>query len=227
MAMHPAMLTALRSRNPVLVHLLRIELPDYTIRLLDGSGFVIWGAGEAAEVFTGSDPEFGTIAGFDDFTESEGTEAPRQGVQLLPANNSAVARLTAPMAQGSPVSIYAAVVEAATGALIGEPDPRFIGELDEATYNMGQNSNLLELELSTIWERLFDDNEGHRWNDTFWQHLYGPNARAFQHIPNAGGKLYWGYNGPSSGSGGSSYGGGGSVGGGGGDSGNNLANQLS
>jgi len=213
MAMNSAMLAALQSRNPLLVHLLRIELPGYTIRLVDGSGYVIWGA----EVFTGSDPEFGTIAGFGDFTESEGTEAPRQALQLLPKNNAAVARLTAPTAQGSPVSIYAAVVDPATGALIGEPDARFIGELDEATYNMGKNSNLLELELSTIWERLFDDNEGHRWNDTFWQHLFGANARAFQHIPNVGGKLHWGYNGPANGSGGSSYGGGGSIGGGGGN----------
>jgi hypothetical protein len=213
MAMSSAMLAALQSRNPLLVHLLRIELPGYTIRLVDGSGFVIWGA----EVFTGSDPEFGTIAGFGDFTESEGTEAPRQALQLLPKNNAAVARLTAPTAQGSPVSIYAAVVDPATGTLISEPDARFIGELDEATYNMGSNSNLLEVELSTIWERLFDDNEGHRWNDTFWQHLFGANARAFQHIPNVGGKLHWGYNGPANGSGSSSYGGGGSIGGGGGN----------
>ena len=74
MAMNSAMLAALQARNPLLVHLLRIELPGYTIRLVDGSGYVIWGS----EVFTGSDNEFGTIAGFGDFTESEGTEAPRQ-----------------------------------------------------------------------------------------------------------------------------------------------------
>lgn len=213
MSMNSAMLAALQSRNPMLVYLLRIELADYTIRLVDGSGFVVWGA----EVFTGSDNEFGVIAGFGEFTETEGTEAPRQAVQLLTRNNSALARLTHPRAQGSPVSIYAAVIDPHTGELIGEPDARFIGELDEATYNVGENSNLLELELCSIWERLFDDNEGHRWNDTFWQHLFGPNARAFQHIPNVGDQVHWGYNGPSSGSGGSSYGGGGSIGGGGHD----------
>lgn len=219
MSMSPAMLAALKSRNPLLVYLLRIELPDHTIRLIDGSGFAIWGE----EVFTGSDPEFGSIAGFGEFSESEGTEAPRQSVQLLTKGNAALARLTAPTAQGSPVSIYAAAIDPQTGALIGEPDSRFIGELDDATYTLGKNSTLLDLELSTVWEMLFDDNEGHRWNDTFWQYLYGPNARAFEGITNVGGKMFWGYNGPSSGSGGSNYGGGGSVGGGGGS---NLVNSV-
>lgn len=214
MSMSPAMLTALSSRNPLLVFLLRIELPGRTIRLVDGSGYVIWGSGQTAEVFKGEDADFGRIAGFGDFTEGEGTEAPRQMVQLLPTGNAALAALTAPGAQGSPVSIYAAVVDPQSGQIIGEPDPRFVGELDDAGFNPAQNASLLELEVSSIWERLFDDNEGHRWNDAFWTSLYGANARAFQHVTNAGKKMNWGYNGPSSGSGGSSYGGGGSIGGG-------------
>jgi len=212
MSMSPAMLTALSSRNPLLVHLLRIELPGRTIRLLDGSGFVTWGA----EVFRGEDAEFGKIAGFGDFTEGEGTEAPRQLVQLLPTGNAALAALTAPGAQGSPVSIYAAVVDPQTGQIIGEPDPRFVGELDAAGFNPAQNASLLELEVASIWERLFDDNEGHRWNDAFWTSLYGSGARAFRDVTNAGRQMYWGYNGPSSGSGGSYGGGSGSIGGGGG-----------
>lgn len=120
--------------------------------------FAVWNG----EVFTGSDPEFGTIAGFGDFTESEGTEAPRQTVGLLFKDNAALAQLTAPGAQGSPVGIWAAAVDPSTGSLIGEPDPRFMGELDDASFNIDKNTSLVELELSTIWERLFDDNEGNR-----------------------------------------------------------------
>lgn len=211
MSMSPAMLAALQSRNPLLAHFLEIELPGRTIRLLDGSGFARWGD----KVFTAEDAEFGKIAGFGEFTEAEGVEAPRQTVQLLPASNAALAALTAPGAQGSPVTIYAAAIDRQTGHVIGEPDVRFVGELDDAGLNHAQNSSLLELELSTIWERLFDDNEGHRWNDAFWTYLYGSGARAFQHVTNAGEKLFWGYNGPSSGSGGSYGGGNGSIGGGG------------
>lgn len=212
MSMSPAMQAALEVRNPLLVHLLKIELPERTVRLVDGSGYVVWGA----ETFVGEDAEFGKIAGFGEFTESEGIEAPRQTVQLMTETNAAVAALTAPSAQGSPVTIWAAAIDRTTGQIIGEPDIRFPGELDDAVSNVGRNAALLELELATVWERLFDDNEGHRWNDTFWTYLYGSGARAFQHIPNVGDEVYWGYNGPASGSGGSSYGGGGFIGGGGG-----------
>ncbi len=208
MSMSPAMLAALQGKSPLLVFLLKAELPGQTIRLVDGAGFVLWGD----ETFIGEDPEFGKIAGFGEFTESEGTESPRQTVQLMTKTNAAIAALTAPAAQGAPVTIYAAVIERTTGQIIGEPDIRFAGELDDASSNVNRNAGLLELELATIWERLFDDNEGHRWNDTFWTYLYGSGARGFQHIPNVGGQVYWGYNGPSSGSGGSSYGGGGFVG---------------
>lgn len=210
MSMSPAMLAALQARNPLLVHLLKIELPGKTIRLVDGSGFVLWGE----EAYAAEDADFGKIAGFGEFTEAEGTEAPRQTVQLLPTGNTALATLTAPNAQGAPVTIYAAAIDRQTGQVIGEPDVRFAGELDAAVSNHAQNSSLLELELATIWERLFDDNEGHRWNDAFWTYLFGSGARAFEHVTSAGEKVYWGYNGPSSGSGGSYGGGNGSIGGG-------------
>ena len=212
MAMSPAMLAALQSKNPTLVHLVEIEFADRTIRLCDGAGYVTWGA----RVFLGSDPDIGAIAGFGEFTETEGTEAPRQSISFLVKDNAALVKLTAPISQGTPVSIYAAVVDRNTGLLMGEPDARFIGEIDDAEVGFGKNQRLVTLELSTVWEMLFDNNEGARWNDTFWTYLYGDQARAFIGVTNVGQKMYWGYNGPSNGSGGSSYGGGGSIGGGGG-----------
>lgn len=206
MSMHSAMLAALQGRHALLVYLLTIELPGRPIRLVDGSGFVKWGL----HTWTAEDDDFGKIAGFGEFTEAEGTEAPRQTVQMMVPGNAALAALTAPGSQGSPVTIHAAVIDEQTGQIIGEPDPRFTGELDDASFNAGRNSSLLELECATIWERLFDDNEGHRWNDTFWTYLYGSGARAFEHVHNQG-DVYWGYNGPTSSSGSS---GGGYVSGG-------------
>lgn len=211
MAMSPAMLEALKSRNPTLVHLIRIDLTARTIFLCDGAGFVNWGGDE----YLGEDPDFGSIAEIGDFYETEGTESPRQEVSLFVPNTSALATLASPLAQGTPVSIYAAVIDPSNGQIIGEPDARFIGEIDDATARFDRNQRLLTLELSTVWEMLFDNNEGARWNDTFWRYLYGSNAGAFSHVTNANQKLFWGYNGPNNGSGGSNYGGGGFVGGGG------------
>lgn len=210
MPMNPAMLAALQSKNPTLVHLIRIELPGKTIRLCDGSGYVVWGS----ETFLGKDSEFGSLAGFGDFLETEGTESPRQEVNFLVSNNAALADLTSPSAQGSPVSIYAATISRETGLLIGVPDARFIGELDDSSVQFNKNGKLLTLELSTVWEMLFDNSEGARWNDTFWTYLYGPDARAFEAVTNVSKKMYWGFFGPKNSSGGSYGGGSGSIGGG-------------
>lgn len=67
------------------------------------------------ESYTAEDPEFGKIAGFGELTEAEGTEAPRQTVQLLPTGNAGLAALTSPSVQGSPATIYAAVIDQNTG----------------------------------------------------------------------------------------------------------------
>lgn len=210
MAMSPAMLAALQSKNPTLVHLVEIEFSDRTVRLCDGAGYVVWGA----RVFTGSDSEIGTVAGFGEFQETEGTESPRQSISFLVKDNAALSKLTSPVTQGTPVSIYAAVIDPATGLILGEPDARFIGEIDDAEVGFSKNQRLLTIELSTVWELLFDDNEGARWNDTFWTYLYGPNARAFSHVTNVARKLYWGYKGPQNGGGGGySPGNGGAIGG--------------
>lgn len=208
MAMAPAMLAALKSKNPTLVHLVKMEFEDRTIYLCDGSGYVAWGS----EIYQGSDPEIGALAGFGEFTESEGTESPRQSVQFLVKDNAALVKLTAPTSQGTPVSIYAAVIDPSTGLVLGAPDARFIGEIDDAEVMFSRNERLVSIEQSTVWELLFDDNEGARWNDTYWTYLYGANARAFIGVNNVNQKLFWGYKGPSNGSGGGYSGGSGYVG---------------
>lgn len=213
MAMSPAMLAALQSKNPTLVHLVEMEFPDRTIRLCDGAGYVSWGA----KVFLGSDPDIGVIAGFGEFTETEGTESPRQQISFMVKDNAALVKLTSPISQGTPVTIYAAVIEPATGLIIGVPDVRFTGEIDDAEIGFGKNQRLVTLELSSAWELLFDNNEGARWNDTFWTYLYGDGARAFYAVTNVQRKMFWGYEGPQVGAGGGFVtGGGGYIGGSGG-----------
>lgn len=211
MAMSPAMLAALQAMNPTLVFLVKIEFADRTVRICDGAGYVAWGS----DVYQGSDPEIGTLAGFGEFTEAEGTESPRQSIQFYVKNNEALVKLASPSSQGTPVTIYAATINRETGALIGVPDVRFTGEIDDAEVGFGKNERLLTLELSTPWEKLFDNNEGARWNDTFWTYLYGANARAFVGVNNVQRKMFWGCKGPQNGSGGGYSGGGGWVGGGG------------
>ncbi|EKY30611.1 hypothetical protein HMPREF0185_00190 [Brevundimonas diminuta 470-4] len=210
MAMNAALEAALKSAAPLVCLLLQIELPDHTIRIIDGVGQVVFNG----HTFNSKDPIYGTLSAVEDTSEQIGVEAPKMRMVLLPESETAMAKLVHPTAQGSPVSLWFGAIDQITGHLIGEPELVFAGELDTADIDASEETTVIWFEVSSIWERLFDDNEGHRWNDSFWTYLYGSNARAFQHVTNAGKKLFWGYNGPSSGSGGSYGGGNGSIGGG-------------
>src|SRR3546814_520081 len=107
----PAMETALAAETPLVVGLLKIELPDATIRLLDGSGQLVFDG----ETYTGRDPVFGSLAAVEAIEDGVGDEAPALNFTLLPASDAASAELASPDMQGSVVSLWLAAVDRATG----------------------------------------------------------------------------------------------------------------
>src|SRR3546814_12965143 len=118
--------TALAAETPLVVGLLKIELPDATIRLLDGSGQLVFDG----ETYTGRDPVFGSLAAVEAIEDGVGDEAPALNFTLLPASDAASAELASPDMQGSVVSLWLAAVDRATGAVIPAPLLPFTGELD-------------------------------------------------------------------------------------------------
>lgn len=204
MAMSPAMKAALQAKNPTLVHLVEIGFADRTVRLTDG-GSIVWGG----NLFSPEDSELGVIDGFGEFNEAEGTESPRLEVGFLYKTNAALTRLASPLSQGVPVNIYAAAVSRNDGTIIGTPEMLFSGLLDDADLSHSRNNRRLAIYLSTAWELMFDNDEGMRWNNDFWTHTYGSNAQAFYAVTDVQRKMFWGYQGPSNGSGGGYTGGGG------------------
>lgn len=213
MAMSPAMKLALQGKAPTLATLIDIEFTDRTVRLTDG-GVVNWGG----NLYVQEDAEVGVLNGFSEFTETEGTESPRLEVSFEYKTNDALTRLANPASQGTPVNVYGAAIDRNTGTIIGEPDLLFSGVIDDADLRHAKNNRMLTIHLSTAWELLFDDNEGARWNNDFWTHNYGSGAQAFYAVTDVQRKMFWGYQGPSNGSGGGFGGtGGGFIGGGGGD----------
>lgn len=214
MAMSPAMKLALQGKAPTLATLIEIEFTDRTVRLTDG-GVVNWNGNSYVQ----EDSEVGILNGFSEFTETEGTESPRLEVSFEYKTNAALTRLANPTSQGTPVNVYGAAIDRNTGAIIGDPELLFSGVIDDADLRHAKNNRMLTISLSTAWELLFDDNEGARWNNDFWVHNYGSGAQAFYAVTDVQRKMFWGYKGPSNGSGGGFGGtGGGFIGGGGGGS---------
>lgn len=112
--MDAALKNALAQPAPLLFGALKIELPSYTLRLLDGSASLQIGT----EIYAGIDASFGTIASISELSEEMGDSAPEVTVTLMPPDVSATAVLSHPNMQGSVSTIMVGAVDAATGAVI-------------------------------------------------------------------------------------------------------------
>jgi hypothetical protein len=191
MALDASLDTALKGAAPLVCFILKIELPDHTIRLIDGAGTVVFNA----ETYTGEDSVYGVLNGIETLSEEVGTEAPMVVLTFLPKTLAAMAAITAPANQGSPVSLWFGSVSQATGALIGEPELMFLGELDTADVEVGQSATVINFNVGSAWERLFDANEGHRLNNAFIQSVY-PGALGASFVISIQRDLPWGYDAP-------------------------------
>lgn len=227
--------------------LMQLELSTKTLRLLDGVGEVYYGN----QVFRGSDDEFGMMITIDPLQEQVGTEAPLMRMKFMPENNTALAKLTDPSEQGAPFSIWWAVLNRDTGAIIGEPYLVYSGELDAAEADIDKNETTVTIDIASVWERLFMNGEGMRLNNAQHSHTWAERAaqeRGFEYVVAIQRNEPWGYDGarpaivadtiggnlgsnPNIGTGvggGSGYGGGGggSSGGGRGGGGNDMVNSV-
>lgn len=191
MALDASLDAALQGAAPLVCLLLKAELPDHTTRILDGAAEVTFGA----ESYTGEDSVYGTLDGIETMTEQVGTEAPLIRLTFLPATLTALADLTNPANQGSPVTIWFAALSPSTGLLIGEPEMLFFGELDTADADVNSSSTVISMNAASAWERLFDANEGQRLNNAFIQSIY-PGALGAAFVISIQRDLPWGYDAP-------------------------------
>lgn len=191
MALDASLNAALRGVAPLVCCLLEIELPDATIRVVDGAGSVAYGG----NIFTGEDPTYGTLKAIEGFSEQVGTEAPRIRFAFLPRSLAALAAMSAPGVQGSPVTLWFGAVDPQSGILIGEPELLFVGEVDTADPDAGQNETVLTIDVASAWERLFEANEGTRLNNSFHQSNY-PGERGFEFVTQIQRQEPWGYDAP-------------------------------
>jgi hypothetical protein len=152
--------------NIMLAGLVKIELPDQTIRLCDG-GFVYFDA----EKYTSADEDFGAVESVDAFEENIGDDAPAGRMTFLPASAAAIATLSQPSFQGSRVRFWLVRVTEATGIV---EDSELIGdmELDTTKVRLGRGSRRLDMDFISIAERLFNISEGNvlspRFHKSIW-----------------------------------------------------------
>lgn len=186
--MDPTLKSALAQSSVLLFGALRIALPAYTIRLLDGSGTLQIGG----ETYVGCDDVFGTIAELSELSEEIGDQAPEITIKLFPPNISAAATLASPHMQGCSVQLLVGAVNMTTGVVIGTPEVVFLGEIDVPTVEIdAQGERIVSFTVVSVFERLFEIEEGQRasngWHQSIW-----PGELGLEHMTGTDVNLYWG-----------------------------------
>lgn len=194
--MDPALEAALAQPSVWLFGAIRIDMAGIGDRttplcLLDGAGRVVING----EVYTGSDPLFGAIDSIDTITEADGNEAPEISLSLLIPEAAGAAQIASPLMQGREVRIIVGAIDPVTGLTIGQPEVKFLGEIDVPTINVSKGGRRLDLTIVSVFERLFEVEDGARaqdgWHQSFW-----PGERGLAFMTGTNKNLYWGGNPP-------------------------------
>lgn len=183
----PAFDIAIKKHHVLLAGLVEINLPGHDIRLLDGSGELAWGD----KLFVGHDPIFGSLSSVGEIGDGTGDEAPGLSIIIRPTMDAIGDDLLNPAGQGSPVTIWLAVVDRATGTVIPDPEPLFVGELDRPVLNLDRGKAEIEFECVSAMERLFENEEGQRLSDAFHQSIW-PGELGMSNVTGIVKDSYWG-----------------------------------
>lgn len=192
--MDTALKTALAQPAVLLFGALRIEFPDHTLRLVDGSANIVIGG----ELYVGIDETFGTLADISEISEEIDDSAPEVTISLFPPDVSAAAVLSHPNMQGSVVQIMVGAVDPISGVGVGTPEVLFLGEIDVPTIMIdGSGARKVQYTVVSVFERLFEVEEGQRasngWHQSIW-----PGERGLEFMTGTDKNLYWGVKPPKS-----------------------------
>ena len=190
--------------------LIKIELPDHTVLLSDG-GVTEFGG----DTYTGKDSLLGSLASIDTIAEGIGQEIPALDIGFAPPSTVAVTALSNGAIQQSRVLLWVAEYDTDTGAVIGDPELRFIGFVDQPRVEYAFRQFTVTITAVPELEAMFFRDTGNGLGASFHKSLYAgelghDNATGLQV------NVAWGVKSPQSG-GGSSGGGGGNSGRGGSD----------
>lgn len=183
----PVLQAALQAESPFLFGAVQINFPGYTLRVLDGSGELMIGG----NLYRGTDPTFGVLDTISGFDETIGDEAPELTFSFLPTDAAAAATLASSAMQGSLVRVMLGAFDPTSNSVIGTPEQLFLGEIDVPTYEISQGQRSVSYTAVTVFERLFEIDEGERAADGWHQSIW-PGEKGFEHVTGTVKNLYFG-----------------------------------
>ncbi|OWK29213.1 hypothetical protein [Sphingomonas dokdonensis] len=189
----PEMSAALRAAKSPIVPFVQVDLPDYTMRHLVGSGEVPWNGG----VFVGRDPKFGVLVSAGNLQDGVSDEAPEWLLTFAPPDEATAAELASSTAQGGQVNGWIAVVDRATGQVLPDPIHLFAGELDVPRLRVGKASRTVEWRCTSALEAFHDQEIGARLSDSHHLTVW-PGETGLANMSGIEKTSYWGVEKPPS-----------------------------
>jgi len=193
MHLTPAMVTALRSGRFPIAPLIRADLPGYTLLHLVGAGVAPWGG----DVYTGKDARFGALLSAGNIKDGVGDEAPEWDLTFAPPSETAAALISNPAMQGSQIRAWLAVVNPATGIVLSDPLPTFVGTLDVPRLRVGKKTRTVEWRCLSALDTFHDTNEGARLSDA-WHKSVWTGETGLANMSGIDRTSYWGVEDPPS-----------------------------
>lgn len=184
--------------------LLKIELPNSTVLLNDGGVTVFNG-----DTYTAEDGVVGSIASIGNIEEGSSQDIPALQISFAPPNIQAVTAFSTGAIQRSRVSLWVAEYDTLTGEVIGTPDLRFTGFVDQPRVSASKREFSLDITAVPSAEELFAATDGIGQSSAAHKRIY-PNDTGHDQSVNLSLGTAWGVASPqraaSSFSGGSSRG---------------------
>lgn len=172
-------------RQAALTGLLRIELPERTLRFSDG-GFIEF----QGETYRSKDDVFGTIGAAQPLSEGVGDSVPALQITLLPPDTTAPAALSRPGHQTARVRFWIVEYDPETGAVLSS-NQSFDGQVDQTLLTVGRRTRELTMTIVSLAERLFEGNIGNslspNWHKSVWPGELGHDNASGLTIPVAWG----------------------------------------
>ncbi|MEW4468999.1 hypothetical protein AB1K62_14325 [Parasphingorhabdus sp. JC815] len=182
--------------------LLKIELPSGDVLLSDG-GVTIYNG----DAYTPEDPYLGSLSSIESVVEGTGQQMPVLDVSFSPPGNVAINTLSAGAIQQSRVRLYVAEYDTDTGLVVGTPELRFIGFVDQPQVNIAYRQISVTISAVPDLEALFMKDRGNGLSSAFHKSLY-PGETGHDNATGLKIPVAWGTEAPRAAySGGSSWGG--------------------
>jgi len=198
--------------NLLIAGVVKVVLPNYTIRVTDG-GVVLFddGSGAGQEVYNQSDELYGSISEVDISASETGDAAPGGFITFIPKADPSVTLLASPDMQEAEVTVWILRLDYETGNVLHKK-LWFDGEVDVPTLTEDDDTHEVKFTLISDIEKLFNSNEGNILNSSVHNRV-APTDRGFDNTTGVTIRVPWGTDSPprnrqssgSSGGGGGKY----------------------